>query len=122
MNIFVFGSNLAGIHGAGSAQHARLYHGAILGQGVGLQGKSYAIPTKDQHFNVLSLEVIRGYVNEFRKFAIEHPEMQFKIVAIGCGLAGYKPEEIAPMFAGLPDNCNLPEEFKEILDRDWVVS
>lgn len=110
--IFVFGSNLAGRHGAGSAKAAVRLHGAIYGRGVGLQGDSYAIPTKDANLKTLPLEMIRGYVNGFLAFARVHPEMTFRIVPIGCGLAGYKPEEIAPMFAGAPDNCILPQEFK----------
>ena len=110
-SIFVFGSNLAGRHGAGSAQAARLYHGAIYGQGTGLQGRSYAIPTKDENFNVLPVEVIKKYVDEFKEFAKEHPDMVFNVVAIGCGYAGYQPKEIAPLFEGCSPNVNLPSEF-----------
>ena len=110
--IFVFGSNLAGRHGAGSALAARLYHGAVYGQGVGFQGESYAIPTKDALLNTLSLTDIENYVNEFLWFAGRHLEMDFNVVAIGCGLAGYAPEQIAPFFDFLPGNVNLPPEFK----------
>lgn len=110
-HIFVFGSNLAGIHGGGSALAARKHHGAIMGQGVGLQGDSYAIPTKDKNIQTLPLSEIRKYVADFIEFAHANPEMRFTVVAIGCGLAGYTPEQIAPMFKGCPDNCNLPESF-----------
>lgn len=110
--IFVFGSN-AGVHGAGSARHALDHCGAEWGVGVGLRGSSYAIPTKDSNIRTMPLEAIEPYVADFLAFAREHPEMQFDVVAIGCGLAGFKPSQIAPMFAGAPGNCNLPSEFAE---------
>jgi hypothetical protein len=110
--IFVFGSNLAGRHGKGAALIARQRHGAVYGQGVGLQGSSYAIPTKDERLRPLPLEAIRGYVEEFKAFARQHPEQTFQVTAIGCGLAGYRPDQIAPMFADAPANCVLPDEFK----------
>lgn len=113
--IFVFGSNLAGRHGKGAALYARQHHGAIYGQGVGLQGSSYAIPTKDGRLHTLPLTIINMYVDAFKQFATKHPEMAFQVTAIGCGLAGYKPEEIAPMFADAPPNCILPPEFAESL-------
>lgn len=109
--IFVFGSNEAGIHGAGSAYCAFKQHGAIWGEGVGLYGESYAIPTKDKNLRTLPLDKVADYVKDFIKFTNKNPEMQFKIVAIGCGLAGYKPEEIGPFFKGAPANCILPKEF-----------
>jgi hypothetical protein len=109
--IFVFGSNLAGRHGKGAALYARQHHGALYGQAVGLQGNSYAIPTKDEYLRTLPLEAIRQYVDEFKRFAADHPEMTFQVTAIGCGLAGYKPEQIAPLFANAPPNCMLPAEF-----------
>lgn len=112
IEIFVFGSNLAGIHGAGSARHALEYHGAIMGEGIGLHGSSYAIPTKDKNIQTMKISEIKPHVDEFIKFAANHPEMTFNIVAIGCGLAGFRPQQIAPLFAGCPSNCNLPKEFK----------
>ncbi len=115
MEIFVFGSNLGGFHGAGSAHHAYCKHGAEMNIGVGLAGNSYAIPTKDSNIEVLPIEVIEKYVRQFIHFAKMHPEMKFNIVAIGCGLAGFKPEQIAPMFEGCPENCNLPNDFVEHL-------
>jgi hypothetical protein len=115
--IFVFGSNLAGRHGKGAALYARQHHGAVNGQGVGLQGTSYAIPTKDEQLNTLHLELISRYVEQFKEFARAHPEMMFPVTAIGCGLAGYKPDQIAPLFAGRSANCVLPEEFRLVLAR-----
>ena|SRR5687768_14286092 len=124
--IFVFGSNLAGRHGKGAALYAKLHHGAIYGQGFGLQGDSYAIPTKDSRLNTLSLEAIEVYVQAFRIFTAINPQLIFNITRIGCGLAGYKDNQIAPMFIGCSENCNLPEEWKEIIEdseqeyRDYI--
>lgn len=113
--IFVFGSNLAGRHGAGAALHARKEHGAIYGHGRGLQGNSYAIPTKDHNVKTLPLNEIKFYVNTFLLFAKENPDMIFNVTAIGCGLAGYKPYDIAPMFKDHTENVRLPKEFQEVL-------
>jgi hypothetical protein len=113
MNIFVFGSNLAGRHGAGAALFAHRNHGAIYCQGSGLQGQSYAIPTKDYSIRTLPLEVIQRHVETFIKFANAHPWMTFNVTRIGCGLAGYTDSDIAPMFKGAPINCNLPEGWRE---------
>lgn len=115
--IFVFGSNLAGIHGAGSARHAFEHFGAKMGIGIGLQGSSYAIPTKDKNFKVLSLAGIKKYVDEFLLFAKEHQEIQFNVVAIGCGLAGYKAKDIAWMFRNRSENIKLCEEFVKELNK-----
>lgn len=109
--IFVFGSNEAGRHGKGAALAARQQHGAIYGQGEGLQGQSYAIPTKDAHLRTLPLPVILIYVRRFLEFARQHPQLQFQVTAIGCGLAGYTPTVIAPMFLNHPPNCTMPPEF-----------
>lgn len=111
MDIFVFGSNLAGRHGKGAAYEARKRHGAIYGQGIGLQGQSYAIPTKNEVLETLPLCAIRLYVNRFLTFAHEHPEMEFFVTRIGCGLAGYTDEQIAPMFKGAPLNCHFSAEW-----------
>ena len=112
MDVFVFGSNLAGRHGKGAALWARQNRGAVYGQGFGLQGQSFAIPTKDEKLRTLSLDRIDGYVKLFLKFACEHDELSFELTPIGCGLAGYKPEQIAPMFFGAPDNVKLPPAFR----------
>jgi len=119
--IFVFGSNLAGIHKKGAALCAWKEHGAILGNGVGLQGNSYAIPTKRTPYETLSLIEINKYVAEFISFAqwaaINAIEYQFNVTPIGCGLAGYEPNQIAPMFyyCFRLSNVKLPQEFTEIL-------
>ena len=112
MDIFVFGSNLAGRHGKGSAREALLNWGATYGKGVGFHGRSYAIPTKDGSLRVLPIEEIAGYVHHFLLFANEHPEHTFHIVKIGCGLAGYSEREMAPLFRGAPPNCRLPEGWR----------
>jgi len=100
--IFVFGSNLAGRHGKGAALYAREHHGAIYGQGAGLQGNSYAIPTKDHALRTLPLNVIEKHVKTFLKYvasaSFKSPEMVFKVTQVGCGLAGYTQDQIAPMF------------------------
>jgi hypothetical protein len=113
MMIFVFGSNLSGHHGAGAARHAYIHYGARYGIGIGRTGESYAIPTKDERIRTLPLSRIQGYVEEFIKYAKEHPELDFQVTAIGCGLAGYTPHQIAPMFVGAPDNCHLPIGWRE---------
>lgn len=115
MKIFVFGSNLAGRHGAGDALLARRRHGAIYGQGEGLQGRSYGIPTKNEHIRSLPLsEVVKG-VARFIQFAHAHPEMVFEIAAVGCRLAGFKPTEIAPLFRDAPATCYFEPEFAVVL-------
>ena len=92
--IFVFGSNLAGAHGGGAAYTAYRKFGAIWGQGVGLQGQSYAIPTMQG-----GVDTIRPYVDEFIAFAKVHPELTFLVTRVGCGIAGFTNEEIAPLFS-----------------------
>lgn len=115
--VFVFGSNLAGIHGAGSALEAKKNWGAIQGQGSGRQGNSYAIPTKYRPSKVLMLSYIEQYIYYFIRYAAEHPEDQFEVVDIGCGLAGYKPEQIAPMFKGAPSNVTFLGKLKNLVER-----
>jgi len=115
-DIFVFGSNLAGIHGAGSALEAVRFHGARRGIGQGRWGLSYAIPTKGYRLEILPLNDIRHHVNEFLQYARNNPDLTFNVVAIGCGLAGYTPAEIAPMFRGASRNVMLPAEFWQVLE------
>lgn len=109
--IFVFGSNLAGRHGAGAALWARRYFGAQYGVGVGPTGGAYAIPTKDQDLVTLRLDAIAAYVRGFLDYANENPQEQFQVTRVGCGLAGYKDRDVAPMFKEAPANCLLPEEW-----------
>lgn len=112
--IFVFGSNLKGLHGGGAARLAYERFGAIWGQGVGLQGQSYGIPT--MHGGV---DAIKPYVDEFIEFAKNHTEYTFLVTKIGCGIAGFKEEEIAPLFADAVsvDNIILPESFVMFLNQ-----
>lgn len=109
--IFVFGSNLAGRHGAGAALHARFVHGARLGQGEGLQGQSYGIPTKDGSLKTLPLSKIQEHVNKFIEHARQNPKEEYHVTAIGTGLAGYSHRQIAPLFKKAPKNCRLPKEW-----------
>lgn len=110
--VFVFGSNLHGYHGGGAAAAAHRRFGAVWGQGVGLQGQSYAIPTMQG-----GVETIKPYVDEFIGFANLHPEKRFLVTPIGCGIAGFTPEDIAPLFeaARTVENIALPESFWKVL-------
>lgn len=110
--IFVFGSNLAGRHGKGAALYARQHHGAAYGWGKGLQGDSYAIPTKDEALRTIRLAAIGQHVETFLSFARAHPDLLFQVTRIGCGLAGYTDADIAPMFAQAPVNCLLPDGWR----------
>lgn len=114
-DVFVFGSNLAGRHGKGAALFAKKHHGAIYGQGIGPQGNSYAIPTKDEKLRTLPLEVISKHVAEFLTYAAAHGDITFRVTAIGTGLAGYTHEQIAPMFRRAPENCELPSEWRTLV-------
>lgn len=110
--IFVFGSNLAGRHGKGAALAARNKYGAEYGVGFGLTGRAYAIPTKGNRLEILTLDEIRYYVDRFKDFARLRHDLLFRITAIGCGLAGYTPDQIGPLFKGVSANCILPKEFE----------
>ena len=106
--VFVFGSNLAGMHGGGAAYIAFKQFGAVMGCGVGLRGRSYAIPTMQG-----GVETIKPYVDDFIAFTKDHPELFFYVTRIGCGIAGFRDKEIAPLFKeahGLENVC-LPESF-----------
>ena len=110
--IFVFGSNLKGMHGGGVARIAYDKFGAIWGQGVGLQGQSYGIPTMHG-----GLDVIKPYIDEFIDFAKSHHELKFLVTRIGCGIAGFSDEEMAPLFKDAIEieNIYLPKNFYYIL-------
>ena len=113
--VFVFGSNLAGFHGGGAARAAYNKFGAIWGQGVGMQGQSYAIPTMQG-----GVETIAPYVDEFIEYATNHPDKQFLVTEIGCGIAGFTPEEIAHLFKNAADieNIILPRRFWEVIENN----
>lgn len=113
--IFVFGSNLAGRHGAGAALAAILKYGAVYWEGDGHHGQSYAIPTKDQNIARMTLDQIRPYVERFVAYANAHPSEKFFVTRIGCGLAGNDDRDIAPMFKGCGDNCSFANEWRRYL-------
>lgn len=112
--VFVFGSNLAGIHGAGAAK-AALKFGAKLGVGIGPSGSSYAIPTKDEYLRTLPLNTIELYVDRFKRFTLQYSTVEFFVTRVGCGLAGYHDKDIAPMFKGVGDNCSFSENWKRFV-------
>ena len=109
--VFVFGSNEQGLHYGGAAKVAVDYFGAVMGQGVGLQGKSYAIPSMS------GLASMGEYVKQFCEFAKAHPKMRFLVTPIGCGIAGLQPHEVAPLFVDCKDmeNITLPESFWNVI-------
>lgn len=110
--VFVFGSNLAGNHVGGAARTALLRFGAKMGQGEGMQGQSYAIPTMQG-----GVETIKPYVDRFIDLAYEWDQTTFYVTRIGCGIAGFTDEEIAPLFDRAYDfyNVRLPESFARII-------
>lgn len=110
--IFVFGSNLAGRHGKGAALTAHEHHGAEYGVGQGPTGRAYALPTKDKFLGSLPLFVIAHHVREFLRYAQLNPDLLFEVTKVGCGLAGYKEPQIAPMFSEAPPNCILPDGWR----------
>lgn len=118
--IFVFGSNEAGIHGAGAAKFALQRKGAVWKKGLGHHGQSYAIPTKDRKIQTLDLITIEKYVGQFNDFARKHPQMEFQVTQIGCGLAGLKPKDIVRMFVNSPENC-LFDSAWEPLFKEYMV-
>lgn len=139
--VFVFGSNEAGVHGAGAALHAKIDHGARQGCGFGycshvrypnsldaapctrregaeIVSHSFAIPTKDYAIKSLTLETIELYVDAFLTFALARPDLTFKVTQIGCGLAGFTPEQIAPMFMGGQRNIKYDTAWAQWLDNE----
>jgi hypothetical protein len=104
--VFVFGSNAAGMHFAGAAATAHEKFGAVWGEGHGLHGQSYAIDTMS------GFETIAAEVATFLEFARQHPELRFLVTEIGCGIAGFTPEQIGPLFVGSPENVVLPARFR----------
>jgi len=110
--VFVFGSNASGAHGGGAALFAYERFGAVWGQSEGLQGQSYGIDTMS------GLEVFREQAERFIDFASRQPELRFLVTEVGCGIAGYTPEQVAGFFADAPDNVVLPESFRAVLSAD----
>lgn len=118
--IFVFGSNLAGRHGAGAAKVAYKKHGARYGMGVGHYGCSYAIPTKDQNIKSMKLDDIKVFVDAFILYAASHPEWDFKVTRIGCGLAGLSDKDMAFMFLPATGNVMFDEAWKPYLGDSYT--
>jgi hypothetical protein len=119
--IFVFGSNEAGIHGAGAAKYAYENKGAVWQVGFGYHGESFAIPTKDYAIQTLPLAEVKEYVDMFLTFVENHPELEFQVTRIGCGLAGFKDIDIAPLFRDASCNCLFDAAWDQYLDnkRCW---
>jgi len=113
---FVFGSNAAGRHGKGSARIANTMFGAKYGVGSGFTGNSYAIPTKDKNLRVIPLDHIRNSIDEFLITARRFDRYKFFVTRIGCGLAGYRDDQIAPLFANAPLNCSFAEGWRPFLE------
>lgn len=118
--VFVFGSNDAGIHGAGAAQFAYKNKGARFGKSYGHHGDSFAIPTKDEDIRTLPLPRIADYVYGFLAYAAGHRKLKFQVTRIGCGLAGYKNEDIAPLFKNAPSNCIFDEQWRPFLGDNYT--
>lgn len=116
--IFVFGANTRGAHGKGAALFAYQNHGAVMGQGEGLQGSSYGIPTKDRYIRILPLTAIKLYVDRFLDFAKDNYDLDFDVTRIGCGHARYTDEDIAPMFVDAPKNCYFPKAWSPWLGEE----
>lgn len=107
--VFVFGSNAEGMHGVAAARTAHERFGAVWGQGSGLQGQSYGVDSMS------GLDVLAREVQGLLAFAAEHPELELLVTEVGCGIAGFTPEQVAPLFRGAPANVLLPERFAAVL-------
>jgi len=114
--IFVFGSNLAGVHGAGAARFALEQLGAVWGVSEGMTGKAYAIPTKDEFIQTLPLDRIENFVKRFIEHAKANSSTKFLMTRVGCVLAGWSDSDIAVMFRGAPTNIDFPEQWKQFLE------
>mgnify|MGYP003348374181 CR=1 FL=1 len=114
--IFVYGANEAGIHGAGAAKAALDHYDAEWGVGIGRTGQAYAIPTKSKNIEyVLPIEEIEKHVKDFIKYMEENPNLKFWLTRVGCGFAGYTDEQIAPLFKGMPINVSVPRQWLKLL-------
>ncbi|USE84229.1 A1S_2505 family phage non-structural protein [Acinetobacter tibetensis] len=115
--VFVFGSNMAGTHAGGAAKIALLHFGAMKGAGRGWAGQSYAIPTMNEHLQQMPLSQIQHYIDDFKIYTQHHPKTKYFITSVGCGVAGYKVEEIAPMFKGISHNVIFPASFRPFVEQ-----
>jgi hypothetical protein len=118
--VFTFGSDLAGRHGNGTALTAQRHYGASRDVPAGFSGQSYAIPTKDENLQTLPLDLVVRHIQVFVQYAIENPDKAFQVTRIGCGLAGYRDEDIAPHFFDAPANVLLPRRWEQIFRPDNV--
>lgn len=114
--VWVFGSNLAGRHGAGAAKVAAQRFGAKYGTGIGASGDSYAIPTKDAQLRTMPIGAIARHVAAFLEYARAHPETPFYVTRVGCGLAGHSDRDMAALFHGAPSNCNFASDWQQYLE------
>lgn len=114
--IFVFGSNLSGIHGAGAAAYAKKYYGAQWGVGEGRTGNAYALPTKGVNISFMPLSEVDTHIARFLEHASQNPDNRFKVTCVGCGLAGFNNDEIAPLFIGASRNC-----YFDLKWRPWLA-
>lgn len=114
---FVFGSNMAGEHSAGAAKTALEFFGALNGVGRGWSGQSFAIPTMNEHLQQMPLSQIQHYIDDFKIYTKNHPKNKYFLTSIGCGIAGYKVEEIAPMFKGISHNVIFPASFRPFVEK-----
>lgn len=119
MLIYVFGSNLAGRHGKGSALTAKETYGAEYGVGEGRTGRSYAIPTKDHYLRVRTLSDILTSILKFIDYAKANPDLTFRVAKVGCMNAGYDETQIAPYFSAAPSNCLLPDGWRDLYSEKY---
>jgi hypothetical protein len=117
--IFVFGSNEQGEHMGGAARDAYQRHGALWGRSYGHYGDSFAIPTLDVNYRNIPIPRLTDYVNGFLTYALSRLDYQFKVTQIGCGIAGFTKEQIAPLFKWAPGNCQFDTEWQPILGDDY---
>lgn len=116
--IFVFGSNLSGIHGAGAARYALEKRGAQWGVGEGITGSCYALPTKGFGITFMDLNTIRLHVSIFIHFAVNNPKLKFQVTQVGCGLGDWKASDIAPLFSGASSNLYFDTAWRDYLSQD----
>lgn len=122
--VFVFGSNLSGIHGAGAAKVAHQRRKAPWGMGEGFfdhspNNKTYALPTKGKNITFMTLAEVKEHVEKFIGFAMSHPLLKFQVTQVGCGLGGFTKEDIAPLFRDAPINCFFDEAWEELLGDEF---
>lgn len=116
--VFVFGSNLSGRHGAGAARTAYIRYGAKMGIGEGRTGQCYALPTVGFNLKRMTLDIVEYYCQRFIKYAQDNPQLKFYVTRVGCGLAGFKDEQVAPFFKDAPKNCIFDTVWEPWLGKD----